>query len=158
MQDIVLEECARQKVANPELILAIIKVESDFVAKRARFEKQFTYYCKDHEMAKVQGISLDTERCFQKTSWGPMQIMGGTARWVGYCGWLPDLCDAQIGIIWGVTYFKKVCDPHIYLNDKIACYNAGSVRKGHDGAYTNQSYVDKVLSHLHSNVVVSTRN
>jgi len=142
---IVEQECARQKISNVDLVLAIIKIESDFNPKAARFEKQYTYYCKDEEFSKIQRITLDTERAFQKTSWGPMQIMGGTARWVGYCGWLPDLCNPLVGVIWGLTYFKKVCMLHIYVNDQIACYNAGSVRKNTDGTYTNQDYVNKVI-------------
>lgn len=152
IRSIVKEECKRIGVENTPLIMSIIHVESNGVAKSARYEKQYTYYWKDKEFARIQNISLETERAFQKTSWGPMQIMGGTARWLGYTSWLPDLCDLRIGVIWGLQYFKKVCDKQLYINDKIAIYNAGSIRKTAEGKYVNQAYVDKVLAQLDEEV------
>jgi hypothetical protein len=148
IKNIIKAECERQKITDIDLIVALTEVESGGNPKVARFEKQFAYLWKDLEFSKLQKITQDTERLFQKTSWGPMQIMGGTARWLGYSSWLPDLCDPRIGILWGCMYFKKVCDRHIYLNDKISCYNAGTIRRKEDGSYQNQQYVNKVLDAL----------
>ncbi len=143
-RNIIREEAIRQGV-DPDLMIALAIVESNGIPKTARFEKNFQYYFKDQEFAKLQGISLDTERMFQKTSFGVLHLMGGTARWLGYSSWLPDLCEPRIGALWGCVYFKRVCSKQIYLNDQIAVYNAGSVRRKIDGSYTNQEYVDKVL-------------
>lgn len=145
--ELVASECARERV-DPNLILALIQTESGFNPNAARYERHFMYYHKLEDFAKIQRITLETEKVFQKTSWGLMQIMGGTARWCGYAGFLPDLCDPLIGVIWGVAYFKKMCAKQVYLNDQIAIYNSGSVRKNSDGTYINQEYVDKVLGAL----------
>lgn len=145
LEDLVAKECKRQDISNLDLILAIIKVESDFVPKRVKFEPDFKYFYKVPEFAKIQGIDEISEEKLQGFSWGALQIMGGSARWVGYRGWLPDLCDPLIGVIWGLTYFKKVCTKHIYLNDQIASYNSYLPRKKPDGTYENQKYVDAVI-------------
>lgn len=147
IRNIIKEECARQKI-DPSIIEALVEVESGGNPKVARYERQFAYLFKDLEMAKLMRIPQDTERVFQKTSWGPLQLMGGTARWLGYSSWLPDLCDTRVGILWGCMYYKRVCDKQIYLNDKIATFNAGSVRRKEDGTYVNQGYVDKTLAAL----------
>jgi hypothetical protein len=147
IKTIIKEECARHGLDH-EIIQAIAEVESGGVGKAARYEKHYAYYYKDAEFAKLQKITLETERAFQKTSWGVLQLMGGTARWIGYSSWLPDLCDPRVGILWGCMYYKRVCDKHLYLNEKIASFNAGSIRKKADGTLVNQAYVDKVLAAL----------
>lgn len=85
---------------------------------------------------------------FQKTSWGLMQIMGGTARDLGFAGPLTDLMDPELGIFWGCRYFQAHCSQYVQLLDQIAAYNAGQVRRMQDGTYLNQGYVDKMIDAL----------
>lgn len=131
------------------LIKAIILTEcSNLNTKAMRFEPTFMHYWKVSEFAKEQGIDTKTEMMLQKCSFGLMQIMGGTARGLGYKGILVDLLDPKVNIEWGTQYFKKNCMRYIYVNDQIAAYNAGSVIKTVDGKYSNQFYVDKVLRNI----------
>jgi hypothetical protein len=92
--------------------------------------------------------TLNTEILMQKTSWGLMQIMGATARSVGFDGWLPELTDAKTNVRTGTAYLALMMGRHYKrhgLPGVIAAYNAGSPRTRPDGKFVNQSYVDKVL-------------
>ena len=97
-------------------------------------------------------------------SWGPMQIMGATARWLGFKGtFLSELIEPEVGIEYGCKYLanlkrrfsgnsknncNQVDDIAIFCDKKISAYNAGSPRKKADGTYVNQKYVDKVLNSI----------
>lgn len=140
---------------NRFIIQALIIVESSGNPKAARYERQFTYLCDPKAHGKRLGVTEETERLFQKTSWGLMQVMGGTARDLGFEGPLTDLLDPQTGIEWGCRYFMTRCSEYEALLDQVAAYNAGSVRRTADGLYRNQSYVDKVIEAL--TALTSTR-
>lgn len=84
------------------------------------------------------------------TSWGLMQIMGQTARERGFRGEFTELLQPEVGLYWGcrqlnvlkARYFAKRGWEGV-----LAAYNAGSPRKGENGKYVNQHYVDKVLKY-----------
>lgn len=136
---------AIDQALDPDVIEAIVMVESAGNPKVARYEKSFSYLWKDLEFSKIQKITQETERIMQKTSWGLGQVMGATARWLGYSAWLPDLCEPKTSAFWMCRYYKRVCSKQLYLNDALSVYNAGSVRRKEDGSYLNQEYVNKVL-------------
>ncbi len=146
----VLENECLIRGIRPQVIEAIIKVESADVVKSARYERNFFFTYKVESYAKLHKITVATEKMFQKCSWGLMQLMGGTARWAGFTGWLPDLLEPEQNLYWGCEYFRKVCLKYINVNDQISVYNAGSVRRKSDGRYLNQEYVDKVMALLPS--------
>lgn len=134
---------------DPKVIAAIITVESAWNPNSARFERDFAYVDKISFYAKLFGITAATEMMFQQTSWGPMQVMGGTARNpLGYRGWLPDLCKPEIGIDLGCRYFLAKCKQYGRISDQFAAYNAGSVTLGMDGKYSPQvqDYVKRALA------------
>jgi hypothetical protein len=149
LSKLVKAECERRQI-NPNVISAIISTESNWQANTARYEKNFTYTFKADLFANMFNITLQTENTLQKFSWGLMQIMGGTARDLGFSGWVPDLCKPEIGVMWGCEYFEKRCMDYLDLNDQLAAYNAGSVKRKSNGSYINQEYVDKVLSLFHA--------
>lgn len=97
------------------------------------------------DFPRPAGVPRDAEWWGQQASWGLMQVMGGTARWLGFGGkWLPALCDPRIGLEWGCKYLRRLVERHGSLADAVAAYNAGDAIRGEDGKYINQEYVDKV--------------
>lgn len=106
------------------LICALIEHESDGWKMYAiRFEPGF--YSKYIEQLK--GLTA-TEAYARSFSWGLMQIMGQTARELGFQGkFLAELCDPDIGIDYGCKKLRHCLDRH--PNDEKAAlleYNGGS--------------------------------
>jgi len=141
----VLQTEAKNLKLDWKVLDAIIHIESSWNPWVVRFEKNFTYTQDQDKFAKLNRITVSTEHQLQKFSWGLMQVMGGTARWLGYAGALTALCDVDVNIYVGAKYFHHLCGQYVKLSDQIAAYNAGSVRLKADKTYVNQAYVDKVL-------------
>ena len=94
--------------------------------------------------------SRDTEWWGQQASWGLMQVMGAVTREHGFKGPFPALCDPVKGLLMGCTHLADLAS-HYKVRygwaGVVAAYNAGSPRKGDDGRWVNQSYVDTVRAH-----------
>ncbi len=83
----------------------------------------------------------------RSTSFGWCQIMGQTARELGYDKpYLTELCSQEDNILYCIKYVHKLYFRYTILEDVIAAYNAGKARKNFEGVYVNQEYVDKVLN------------
>lgn len=98
------------------------------------------------DFPRPAGVARDAEWWAQQASWGLMQVMGGTARWLGFMG--PDLaalCEPRIGMKWGCAYLERLVKRYGSLQDAVSAYNQGAPAKGPDGKYLNQGYVDKVI-------------
>lgn len=50
---------------------------------------------------------MDTEEVARAISWGLVQIMGESAREIGYTGHLAQACDPAVGLDLGVRWFKR---------------------------------------------------
>lgn len=140
------------------LVDAIIEVESDGNPYAARHEphyrwlwdvsKGLPYRATDtpDQFPSILPASSHTEYHLQKTSLGLMQIMGATARQMGFHGpFLTALCDADTGVEYGCKYLA-----HLNrrfggrgLDAVVAAYNAGTPRR-YAGVFVNQDYVDAV--------------
>ena len=120
-------------------VKAVCLVESSLNQWAYRYEPQYKYV-----VGAAESLSA-TERTGQMISWGLMQVMGGVARERGWTGPLPQLCDPVVGLKFGMLHLRKFYAKYQNWPDALASYNAGSPRKGADGKYFNQSYVDKVL-------------
>lgn len=117
--------------------------------RSSRFEPRWIYFLKPEEFASLNGISLETERREQATSWGPMHIMGAVTRELGYQGPLPMLFQLDLGIRYGVAKLKALGAKYEDEVAVIASYNGGSPQRVNPGGpYRNQAYVDEVLSTL----------
>ena len=128
------------------LIQAIAKVESNFDRWAVRYEAGFSYLLTPEVFAKKNKITVSTETQCQKMSWGLLQIMGGTARDLGFTGPLTQLLEIENNLKWGCKYLVKLGEKHgMNSANQVAAWNAGSVRQTADGDYVNQIYVDKVL-------------
>ena len=142
----IIMEIAASYNIDPKLVLAVVQVESSGGRRMTRYEAPFKYLHEPEFFAKQLGISFATEKVHQKMSWGPMHIMGGTARWLGYGDELPNLIYPKIGVHWGCKYLRHQLDENENTIDALAAYNGGSAR------YKNgklepilQEYVDKVM-------------
>lgn len=137
---------------SPKLIAAIVQAESAGDQYAARYEPNWKWFLEPERrraIAKDLGITLLTEEIQEATSWGLMQIMGGTARSaLDYLGPLPALCEVDLGLEMGCQYFKNLCDRHGSIEEAIVSYNAGSPRKTPTGKWVNQGYLDKVHGYL----------
>lgn len=148
---------ANQHGLPPELVRAIVQVESDGNPWATRYEPGFfDRYIKAAAIRPIPPCSLLTERQLRAMSFGLMQIMGETARWIGFDGpFLTALCDPEIGLEYGCRYLSRLVKTYLDKdgwNAVIAAYNAGSPRKDRSGAFVNQKYVDKVMALWKSNV------
>jgi soluble lytic murein transglycosylase-like protein len=131
----------------PLLIAAFIKAESNCNTNAMRFEPKWRYHWNVQHWAKEIGSSLPTEENGQATSWGAMQVMGTTAREMGFQDWFTALCNPMTGIHYGCKFLKKKIEVYSKLEDAIASYNSGSPRFTEGGFYMNEDYVNSVLKH-----------
>ena len=137
---------------TPELVIAIIKVESGFDASVVRYEPDYRYIYKPFEV-KPHDCSYTTEITLQKMSWGLMQIMGAVAREYGFRGWLTRLLSPHENLKYGIMHLKKLEERgkrhekqlrrKYGLNDLISDYNDGNWR-----SYSNTIYVAKVRQEM----------
>lgn len=142
----ILRVKAEKHDLDPKLVLAIAEVESGFDYAAMRYEEYVGHYLPDR-FAKNLHITVDTEKKLQQFSYGLMQLLGGTARWIGFTGPLPMLLDPELGADWGCRFIsEKLLPRYIEKTDIISSYNAGSASRNKQGDYYNQSYVDKVLA------------
>lgn len=62
---------------------------------------------------RPDGSSWDTERIGRAISWGLMQVMGETARVVGFRGWFGELLTPAVGLEWGCRYLRRLADRYL---------------------------------------------
>jgi hypothetical protein len=89
-------------------------------------------------------LSAGTEFIQQKTSWGPMQVMGAVARELGFTGLFPELCG-PLGVYYGCLHLKRLANRFLPVHGwegVAAAFNAGTPRRTSDGRWENQRYVD----------------
>lgn len=147
--DIITDQAKRSLIDIDErLIAAFIQKETGNANYKPRFEPHFRWINSPATWAKSLGISVGTEEILQKMSWGPMQIMGATARDMGFRGDIPELCKPELGIHFGGKYLRWLYNQHRDVRKMIAGYNAGpSAELNSDGRFENQPYVDDVLKY-----------
>lgn len=136
---------ARQAQIPPEMVLAIIEAESGGQVYAVRVNPGYPYLIP--QAKRPDGCNPKTEHAMQCTAWGLMQVMGATARGMGFEGWLSELTDPEINIAVGAAYLARLTERYgvRYGSDGvIAAYNAGAPRRGADGKFLNQAYVDSV--------------
>ncbi len=131
MKELILR-FSRNFQLNPLIVAAIICQESAGDPVRWRFEKD---WFKKHIEGKSrdrlggtwlpQGICTETtERMGRAISWGAMQVLGQTARELGFTGNLTELLTPQNSIFYGCKKLRKCFDLHPDDEDKaIETYN-----------------------------------
>lgn len=130
---------------EPELIAAIIEVESAGTSYAVRYEPKWVYLIDVLTFSKLLGITEDTERTLQMCSWGVMQVMGSVARQHGFNGYLNRLSEDYFGVYYGCTHLQWLSNSHGWKDDDlISAYNAGHPNKDSSGNYLNKKYVENV--------------
>jgi len=152
----------------PELVAAIIDVESNWEHWAINPEPRWRYYWDFRKKRPFRDVTQDEIACetppddfegplgtdpdaewwAQQISFGLMQVMGAVGREMGYPGkWLDALLDPQNSIEYGCKYLSRLYRRYRSWDDAISAYNQGGPYK-HGDRYINQEYVDKVYSAL----------
>lgn len=143
-----IEDVSDEENVPANLLGAIIQTESSNNKWAVRFEPHYKWLFKTKDHARDNGITEATETVFQMTSFGLCQVMGAVARELGLKGPIFQLCDEKTNLQYAAKLLKRLASRYKERDDIIAAYNAGSPIKGLNGAYRNQSYVDKVNLYL----------
>lgn len=149
-----IESAAARHGLPVRLVEAVVGVESGGNTWSIRYEPAFyeRYVRQDKTVRAKAPCSLDTERKSRATSWGLMQVMGATARGLGFDGaFLSELTDPAVGLEYGCRLLARLgerCKASHGWPGAVAAYNAGSVRLGPEGGFVNQAYVDKIALKL----------
>ena len=86
---------------DPTLVAAIIEQESAWDTWAIRYEPAF-----QKRYVEPLGLTNPSEIAARSISWGLMQLMGQSARELGYNGRIAALCDPSIGVEWGCRHFQ----------------------------------------------------
>lgn len=129
------------------LVAAIVMKESSGNPFAARFEPHYRWVWEVETCAKRLPCSHETEMIGQKTSYGLMQMMGSVAREWGFTGWFAELYGIEKNLQYGCKHLKQFLGQYPRVEDAVSAYNQGSPRRGTDGKYCNQSYVDAVMAY-----------
>lgn len=136
---------------DADLCKAIAIVESNAEFGKARYEPAFKYFHMIPKWAVRFQQTETTEKILQAMSWGPMQIMGATARDRGFTGNITELATEYPSVFWACKHLEYLDNKYESEEHIISAYNAGSPRKvptGDGFEFVNQGYVDKVKSYL----------
>jgi|JI7StandDraft_1071085.scaffolds.fasta_scaffold17611_6 soluble lytic murein transglycosylase-like protein len=132
---------------DANLIEAVIMVESSGNPNAVRFEPLWRYFNHPSVWAEKLGISRAEEEMLQATSFGLMQVMGGTARDLGFTDDLNMLKNPEIGVFYGCKKLSQLQKKYEQEDQVISAYNQGNARM-RNGMFVNQRYVDKVYTIL----------
>lgn len=139
----IIEEMTEKYGVSSRVVYALIKVESGGDPFATRFEPRYKAFYKQREFAQENLITVKTEEVHQATSWGLMQVMGGTARRLGLQAPIPVLIDPANNIEFACKLLQELQERYPKnVWDWAAAYNRGSV-KLEDGDYVNARYVRK---------------
>ncbi|MFH1136566.1 MAG: transglycosylase SLT domain-containing protein [Pseudomonadota bacterium] len=135
---------AASRGLDPALVEALALTESAGEVFAVRYEPSYQWLFQPARF-RPRNSTLETEVVFQKTSWGLMQIMGAVAREHGFRGWLPELCQPEINLEYACRRLEFLLERFGGEAEAVSAYNQGSPRRGPDGSFLNQGYVDRVL-------------
>lgn len=120
-----------------EVVLSMVHVESGGNARATRHEPAFqARYIKPLNLADAG------EELGRATSWGLLQIMGQTAREIGFKGDFEQLLSPADGLYWGCKFLARLRKKYPSEPWRVICraYNGGPGNR-HD---TKNHYPDKV--------------
>ena len=111
---------------DPCLVCAVCEQESGWNPYAVRWEPAFF-----QKYIVPQGLKDATEAYTRAMSFGLMQVMGETARELGFEGkFLTQLCDPDIAVDLGCRKLQRCFEIHRDTETSLLCYNGGD-----DSAY-----------------------
>ncbi len=131
---------------NPRLVLGVIKTESSFRVNAYRYEEGFyKKYISGKSLDELPGkypkgeISESSEKILRSSSMGLMQVMGQTARELGYEDNLTELIkNPEVNITLGCKLLSKLLKKkNGIVRDALLAYNGGSNLKYPDTVFRN---------------------
>jgi hypothetical protein len=140
---------ARRHNLEAALVYGVCRQESGLDPFAVRFEPHYRWLVRDRRL-KPRTCSDATEVALQRMSWGLMQVMGAVIREQGLDGWLTEIVgddppEVALQLEVGCRHLGKGIRRFGSVEAGLAAYNAGSPRRGADGRFVNQHYVDSVL-------------
>jgi len=144
-----IDQAARRHALPVALVRAIVRVESAGNPWAARYEPGFyDRYVAPKPVRARAPCSEQTESRLRACSFGLMQIMGATARDIGFDGvFLTELLDPDTNLEHACRDLAKLAHLHsarLGYEAVAAAYNAGRPRMTERGEWINQGYVDKI--------------
>lgn len=134
--EVVIRGKASQYDLDPKLVAAIIYQESSGKYYAVRMENGFY-------KRYIENLILPiTEKLLRSCSYGLMQVMGQTARELGYSDSFDHLIKPEINIDLGCKLLKKHLDKTGDIKKALLKYNGGA----------DPTYADRVLSHMEKNI------
>jgi len=115
-QDALVESMGTSYQLPVVIVRAMVEHESvGGIPAAMRFEPDFykRYIEGKTQDFRPEGSSWDTERIGRAISWGLMQVMGETARVIGFRGWFGELLLPQVGLEWGCRYLRRLADRYL---------------------------------------------
>lgn len=129
------------------LVRAVVMTESEGNPAAIRYEPRFDQrYDRAPDGYIPPNCSHATEEVGRAMSWGLMQVLGETARCLGFQGWFPELCAPRTGLKWGCRYLRRLADRYGHEGWEVVCraYNGGPGNR-HD---PKNGYPAEILKHL----------
>jgi len=125
---------------DPALIKAISYCESYFVTNTNRHEPQLKTNWR--YVSSIPKIYRTNELCYY--SLGMMQLLPGTAYWLGYEGPPEGLYEVSNNIYIGTKFIKILQRVYPKTEDMYSSYNGGHPLTNTNGTYRNQTYINNV--------------
>lgn len=113
---------------DPSLFCGLVETESSWNPHASRFEQGFF----DRYIVPLKLTDANEARD-RATSFGLTQVLGQTARELGFRESLVLLCDPEVNLFLGAKKLKKCLDAHAgMVKEGLLAYNGGS-DKGYPG-------------------------
>lgn len=150
--------CAARKV-DALLVAALIETESGGNPHKAFYDSDHTPLEKPVQWAEKLGLPTNTERMYQRTQWGLLQIYGTVARQRGFD--LPEmtlLCQPAINLEVGLRHIEWLIPQVHSEDDLIVAWRYGLSRQMHSSTYSQeqQAYLQQVKTHIVAIQALST--
>ena len=107
---VVIARAAQEQGLAPTLLAGLVAVESGGNPWAVRYEPRYRWLFGDEPGERLvwpAGCDRNTEYHLQRCSWGLCQVMGGTARWLGFGDWLPRLVEPELNLTYGARFLAR---------------------------------------------------